>query len=430
VKDVALLARDAIVGSPQRAAVAVAGHVAALGLVAAGPSASHLKLEQARRDRLGASYQFTAGLGNEMALVGRFSSLPGFAFTSGLLGVEEAVIADPPLPNGLANRVRLAAPGASVVEVELLPVEIRGDAVVSRVTQRRAAAGSPELLVALGLQSFSDDLAAGRALALDPSAVVDGDVTLDRQGTFPATTVQDRALPRYLPAVLIPPDVADAIWEDFAWKGDIRHSSLLVIGRDRAMDPDEVTTIARAVNSATDNDGYDEPLTAVPGGRPIAGALEQGRLDESYAVVLESTADVRVAVFVSLVVALVALAVALRLAELTELTGRSDDELLDVLGAPAALLRRSAATQALVLAALAVPLGTAVGVLASRIGLAAYNGSSAVGPGGLPPIPFVVPGELVAGAVVVPLVATVVAWGLARRRRAPDLQAMADGLAW
>jgi hypothetical protein len=430
-----LLAPAAAVGTVAAFLVAVEA-VAGLGLA---------DREEARRQQLTDTYRFTAGLDDETALIGRIPSGPGALYLGDgtvymgdgtVLAVEGGPGVGAPLPSAMADRVRAAAPGAVVAEVVEVPAGIAGDPVVSRRVPRRVAVASPELLRALDLGELASDLAAGRALALDPSAVREGRVRFNGEDrSMPATVVQDRAVPQYLPAVLVPDEAVAAIATEIAVDSDGRPDpgrtagpTQLIVGQDHALSNREMTDIRKAVHGTVDDVPGDNPLIEVmPGDRPIAGVFDQGRLDESYSLVLDSIADVRLAVSVTLVVALVALGVALRLADLT---GRSDDELLDVLGAPAPLLRRASATQALVLAALAVPLGTAVGILACRIGLAAYNGSSAVGPGALPPIPFVVPSELIVGAIVVPLAATALAWALAYRRRAPDLQAMADGLAW
>jgi hypothetical protein len=298
------------------------------------------------------------------------------------------------------------------------------------------AVASPGLLRALDLEELAGDLAAGRALALDPSAVLDGHVRFNGgSASLVATVVQSRAVPQYLPAVLVPADAVAGLELEVSadtGRGPIEAGTAeptqVIVRQDHALSGGEMNDIRKAVYAIPDDTPGDNALIDVArGNRQVPGVFETGRLDDSYALVLDSIADVRLGVVVTLVVALVALGVALRLADLT---GRSDDELLDVLGAPAPLLRKASATQALVLAALAVPLGTTIGILACRTGLAAYNGSSAVGPGALPPIPFVVPSELIVGAVVVPLAATALAWALAHRRQAPDLQAMADGLAW
>jgi hypothetical protein len=137
-------------------------------------------------------------------------------------------------------------------------------------------------------------------------------------------------------------------------------------------------------------------------------------------VVLDSPADVRVATAVAVAVSLVALAVALRLAALT---GRSDDDLLDVIGAPAATRRRAAVVQALVLGLLTVPLGVGVGVAAARVGIRGYNVHGRFTDGvELPPIPLTVPGALLVGAAVVPLAAALATSLAARRRRPVDVQ--------
>jgi hypothetical protein len=392
----------------------------------------------ARRQRLTDTYEFTAGLDDRTAMIGRIPTGDDAVYLGDgtFISTEGLTDGTAPLPTGLADRVRAAVPGAVVAEVVDVQAVLAGDPIVSRRMPRRVAVASPGLLRALDLDEFAGDLASGRALALDPSAVLDGHVRLNGGArSLPATIVQDRAIPQYLPAVLVPADAVHGIELDISattGRGPVEEGvaqpTQLIVGRDQALSGGEMNDIRRAVYGAPDDaSGTNAVIEVARGDRQVPGVFETGRLDESYSLVLDSIADVRLGVIVTLVVALVALGVALRLADLT---GRSDDELLDVLGAPAPVLRRASAVQALVLAALAVPLGTAVGILACQIGLAAYNGSSAVGPDALPPIPFVVPSELIAGAALVPLAATILAWASAHRRHIPDLQAMADGLAW
>jgi hypothetical protein len=298
-------------------------------------------------------------------------------------------------------------------------------------------------LAALGLQRFAPDLAAGRALALDPSAVVDDRVVLDAVPSaapgwhqeLPAVVVQHRVVPQYLPAVLLPRPVVGRLWATVPKGNEWRAAepSMLVVGRARGFEPAEVRAVVRAVREVPDPLVDDTRLAAGPlavrlGNAEVGGILELGRLDASYSVVLDSPGDVRLAVVLAVVVSVLALAVALRLAALT---GRPDDELLDVLGADRSTLRRAAAGQALVLGLLAVPIGTLAGVIATAVGLAGYNGSGRVHDGvALPPIPFDVPGALVVGALLVPLVAAGLAWLASVRRRPLDLQDLADRLAW
>jgi hypothetical protein len=426
-----LLAPAAALGAVAALVVAVQA-VVGLGLA---------EREQARREHVGATSRLTAGLSDRDVFVGRTSGLLGFGWLGALGSVPPApgTLLNPAVPDGLARQVQAAVPGARVAEVDVLPVQVLGDPLVPSALSHRVAVGTPELLAALGLERFAADLDAGRAVALDPSAVVDGGVTLrglhqlapSWRRSVPARVVQRRVVPQYQPAVLLSAAMAIEVRSVVPVADDwqVINPAALVVGFDRAASAADLAAIETAVHAVPDTPGaVGAPLSVVSGGHRVIGALDEDRLDESYAVVLESPADVRLAVGVAVAVTLVALAVALRLAALT---GRPDDELLDMLGARPATLRRAAVDQALVLGLLAVPLGATIGVLAARVGLDAYNGSGRFADGvELPPIPVTVPASLVVGAVLVPLVAALVAGLLAGRRRPADLQSVADRLAW
>jgi putative ABC transport system permease protein len=423
-----LLAPAAALGAVAALVVAVQA-VVGLGLA---------EREQARREHVGATSRLTAGLSDRDVFVGRLSPILPFGWLAGVPAPGYLQV-DPAVPGSVADAVRAAVPSARVAPVDVLPVSVHGDPVVPSVLSRRAVVGTPELVAALGLEQFAGDLAAGRAVALDPSAVVADQVTLTSYAAvlpgwrqvLPARVVQREVVPQYQPAVLVPPALGLSVLADVppdsTWHE--ANPAALVVGRARGFSAAEVADIRRAVAGAPDTAGGSlSSLSVVAGGTRVTGAFEQDRLDESYAIVLDSPADVRLAVGVAVAVTLVALAVALRLAALT---GRPDDELLDMLGARPATLRQAAVGQALVLGLLAVPLGTTVGVLAARVGLSAYNGSGRFADGvELPPIPVTVPASLVVGALVVPLVAALVAGLLAGRRRPADLQSVADRLAW
>jgi hypothetical protein len=438
----------ALAGSGLRERRRLLAPAAALGAVAAMVVAVQAVVglglaerEQARREKLGDPDRFTAGLSDSQVYVGRVSPIVTFLWAASRGGpsLRDGLAAELGVPDGAADAVRTAVPGARVAGIEALPADVVGDPLVPSALPYRVAVGTPELVAALGLERFTADLEAGRAVALDPSVVVAGQVTLTGGPlaqpqwlqTLPARLVQRRVVPQYVPRVLVPPSVAREVDARAGVPGDAdpMPSIGLVVGRDRAFSADELAAVAAAVDRVPDPAlGGSASLGVVPGGEPVGFALETNRLDSSYAIVLDSPDDVRLAVVVAVMLTLVALAVALRLAALT---GRSDDELLDVLGARAATLRRAAVAQALVLGLLAVPLGAAVGVVAARLGLDAYNGRGRFADGvELPPIPFGVPAALVVGALVVPLAAALVAGLLAHRHRPVDPQALADRLAW
>jgi hypothetical protein len=394
--------------------------------------------EQARRERFGGPDRFTVGLGDRDVFVGRTDPLLPFL---GLGFPPDSIEPDmhPALPGEMADGIRQALPGARVAGVEALPVDPMGDPLAPRLRPYQVVVGTPDLLAALGLGRFAGDLAEGRALVLDPTAAVDGRVVLQGhpivasglERSLPARVVQRRVVPQYQPSVLVPAAVGRSVREEVGSPDGWPHvnPAALVVGGDRAFTDAELGLIEEAVRvvPATSRDPGGR-VTVLRGDHRIPGALDENRLDDSSAIVLDSPADVRLAVLVAVAVALVALAVALRLAALT---GRPDDELLEMLGARPATLRRAAVGQALVLGLLAVPLGGAVGVLAARVGLAGYNGRGRFADGvELPPIPFAVPGALVVGAVVVPVVAALVAGALALRRPPADPRSLADRLAW
>jgi hypothetical protein len=393
--------------------------------------------EQSRRERFGDGDRLTAGLSDHDVFVGRVA--PPSLF-DGLPFVEHApssATSPTGLPPEVADAVRAAVPGARVAAVEVLPVRVSGDPVQPRTQAYAVAVGTPQLLAALGLERFAGDLAAGRAVVLDPGAVVDGEVVLRGIDVavpgwsqhLPARVVQDRVVPQYQPSVLVPSPVGDSVRAAASspdgWPNV--NPAALAVGRDQPFSDADVRAIATAVHGVPAQNAGAGMLAVARGGSRVPGVLDHNRLDDSYAIVVESPADVRLAVGVAVAVTLVALAVALRLAALT---GRSDDELLDMLGARPATLRRAAVGQALVIGLLAVPLGATIGILAARVGIDSYNSSGRFADGvELPPIPVGVPLALVLGAALVPL-ATALLAALLTHPHPTDPRSLADRLAW
>jgi hypothetical protein len=350
------------------------------------------------------------------------------------------------------DAIERGVPGADVAPITTVVGVVRTDPLFPHRARPTAAVATPELVAALDLGDHAGDLAAGRALVLDPSAlsapgVADGTVRIDRprptdgpeavtDGAGPVTVdavaVQRRRLPQMLPAVLLPESVvAEPGWSTWPVE-DAGSASVLVVDLGRPARPADVAAVDRAVASVPDPGGaLDDlvPLGALGGDETVGSALAGNRLDDSVAVLVETRRDVRMAAVVAGVVAVVALAVALHLAALT---ARADDDLLELVGAGARTVRAASAGQALVLAGLAVPIGVVAGVAATRAGISAYGTSMSrlveVGES-LPPVPVVVPGELAGVAVVVPLVAALVAW-LTSRRRPLDLTTLPDRLSW
>ncbi|HEX8804522.1 MAG TPA: FtsX-like permease family protein, partial [Acidimicrobiales bacterium] len=186
----------------------------------------------------------------------------------------------------------------------------------------------------------------------------------------------------------------------------------------------EVAAVQAAVARVPDPVLGTGGVSVYRGDRPVAGILDHDRLDASATVIVGSVADLRLAGVVVAIVALVALAVALRLAVLT---GRADDDLLELVGAEERTMRLASAAQALVLAGLAVPVGVGAGVAATVAGVHRYNGGLH---GETLPVPVSVPPELLVAALAVPLMAAVLAWLAAARRPPVDPRSLADRLAW
>ncbi|HKE77229.1 MAG TPA: FtsX-like permease family protein [Acidimicrobiales bacterium] len=434
----ALLARRRRLVSPAAALGACAALVvtvnAVLGLGLA-------RREEDRRARLTARYQFTTGLGSDQLLVNADPStswlsrrLPDFVADEARSGT---------VPDGLVTRVRAAFPGAHLGRVLAVPATAVGDPTVP--APRSVGVATPELLAALGLERRAGDLVVGRALALDPTVVRGGRVELapigldpapgDAPGnvSLPAVVVQSRRVPRDLPAVLLAPDVAATWWRATGAVGPERAGRLadgLVVGlpgRARRADLNRLLALVHATPHVTPH-GVTLTLRAETGDAPVVNLFADGRLDGSGAVAVQTPTDVRVGAGLVALVSLVALFIALRLAALT---GRAEEDLLEVVGAPATVLRRVAAWQAAVLSLVAVPAGTAVGLAAVHAGIDAYNATGRRGdPFDLPPIPFVVPPVLLAVTVAVPLVAVAGAWLAAGRRPAVEPAGLADRLAW
>ena len=434
----------ALAGGALRDRRRVLAPAAALGAVAAMVVAVQAVVglglaerEQTRREQLGDASRYTVGLSDRDVYVGWDSPPVLFAGMPFLMYAPTSVASA--LPSRMADEVRAAVPGAHVADIEVLPLRIDGDPLQPTRPAYPVAVGTPELLGALGLDRFAGDLAAGRAVALDPGAVVDGHVALHGYEVvlpmwsrrLPARLVQDRVVPQYQPSVLVPPtigeDVRVAAGRPEGWPSV--NPVALAVGSDRAISADELAAIQLAVDRVPADGPGGSVLPLVDrGSSQVAGALDHDQLDNSYAIVVETPADVRLAVGVAVAVTLVALAVALRLAALT---GRPDDELLDVLGARPATLRRAAVGQALVVGLLAVPLGVAIGVSAASVGLDAYNGRGRFADGvELPPIPIAVPSALVVGALLVPLAAALLAGLVTHHRHPTDPQSLADRLAW
>jgi hypothetical protein len=300
------------------------------------------------------------------------------------------------------------------------------------------ARGTPELLAALGLEGVEAELAGGRAIALDPSTLSGGKVSLvvstddaDRRHTLPAVAVDPRRVPFHLPAVLVPPDIELAPTNPQVTTEE-GEPDALVVRLTQPASPADLATL-RSVGASGIDDAMSESFAvqAWAGHQEIREPFESGRLDDSRGVGIRRPRDVRVAVGSIAVIATIGLLVALRLAAASR---QADEDVIEMVGADRGTIRRLVALQAAVLTALATSLGRAVGIGLTRLGLARYNVRGRFGSGidgtDLPPIPAIVPPVLLAALAAVPLGAALVAWLLALRRRPPGPTVVADGLLW
>lgn len=420
------------------------GTVAALAVAVNGVLGAGLtEREQRRRQHLD-QFEFTAGLHPDDVIVGRAQT--GSLFEEALWSISEEDGDPGPyrLAAEAAERVRSAYPDAAVTTVEFLPAATVGaDPQVPGPGQRWVAAGTPELLAALDLDRYAADLDAGRAVALDPTVLREGRATIDvydylsdRTPTVSGTVVVDAvaadlaSIPLHLPALLVPPglDVPEVV--DLAPAPPLGPHALLVrlTHRATAVDAAAIAELVRPGSEPLATTYDDNGMRAWPGGERLSFPYDEGRLDAAETVTLHDPDEVRAAVLFVALVALVGLFVTLRLATVTR---RSDEDVVEALGARPRTLRRLAVLQAAVLAALATSLGLAVGIVLTRAGIATYNSHGRFeGDSELPPIPLVVPPALWVGLVAVPLVAAALAWLLALRRPAPTPAALADGLLW
>lgn len=106
---------------------------------------------------------------------------------------------------------------------------------------------------------------------------------------------------------------------------------------------------------------------------------------------------------------------------------RAEDAVLDLQGASAGLRAALGAVQALILAGSASLVAAAVGIGLTALSFTVYN---AHGRGDLPPIPLVVPTEVIVGLVLLPLVAAGLTALAVALRRGPDASTLQHDLAW
>lgn len=453
------------------------GTVAALAVAVHGVLGAGLAEREQRRHRYLDGFRFTAGLDADQVIVAP-GSLFGLEQQLAGLGVDGEPTSLPRLVDEAEARLRAGYPGAEVTGIDLLPrVTAVGDPRLPDPDGRDVAVATPELLAALGLERYAPDLAAGRAVALDPTVVrgdgtalvelpsdggssgdvgvVDGGGGGDGfgvgvtqtmvvapagddgpRGAVPAVVADLDAVPLRLPALLVPPgsglpDGDEPVLDDR--DGLAQGPNALVVRLPGAVAPGDARQMADLVRAGG---GFTStailPTTEVEawaGDAAETYPYDHGRLDDTGTVGLRRPGEVRSAVAMVGLVALLGVFVTLRLAAVTR---RSDEDVIEALGARPATLRRLAVLQATVLAALATSLGLGVGIALTRLGIGDYNRVGRFGsPDVLPPIPVVVPGALWVGLVAVPVVAGVVAWLLARAPApAPSPAELADGLLW
>ena len=301
----------------------------------------------------------------------------------------------------------------------------------------------PPDLAPLGLAGAAQDLAAGRVVILDPAlATPAGTVTVSRAGGAPATlpaapatgptggaelpgglvsraTAESLGGPIVTARVVVVPAPGRSVGAE-----TVRAAAYDVVARARGLPPLEpaglsaaeqtVVDLHAALASARDvvHLGSDRvvlassgPLNDVP---VLAGTREEGR---------------------ARLVALGALALLMTLAGVGLALGasRAEDAMLDVQGAPRVLRSTIGAIQAAVLAGSSSLLAAAVGVGLPALAFRVYNGHA-----DLPDVPLVVPAEVAALLVLLPVVAAAVTAlpGLGHPRRGRTGPLPIDDLAW
>jgi putative ABC transport system permease protein len=284
------------------------------------------------------------------------------------------------------------------------------------------AVGDQPLLRALGLDPAAGrQLAAGRALVLDPALEARGEVILEegsdgRSFSVPAVvTGVDRARSD-LPGVVLPPGVLDERGLQPTAHGTlvrvpggitppVRRQVEDRLRQAQARPPDPVTHVPPLV------------LTQIIEPGP-AEAWADGRLDAGELIPDEHAVRVFAATALVLGVAMITFALALSTVE-----RRRDDELLVVLGARAGLRRVVGGVQAAVLAVVGAAVAVVLGTGATAFGFATYNGAHT----GPPPIPFVFPWTVALVLLIgLPVVAAGLTSVLTPTIRAVDLPRLAD----
>lgn len=414
--------------------MATAFAVAVHGILGAG-----LDEREHRRRAYLDTFEFTASTDARHVVVGRAPST--FLFEPFLWSAadEDGDIGPLRLAPDVADRVRARYPDAAVAPIFYLPGSAtQVDRVLPDPDDRWIAIGTPELLAAAGLTRYADDLAAGRAIALDPSVVRDGQATIELLDLYqygsprvsdtiglPVVVADLPSVPLQLPGVLVPPNVDVPSSADPDNPTPLGPHSLLV-RLSRPATTADATALADLVTPGSEpglsgSSDYGR-IEATTGATELTYPYDNGQLDAAASVGLREPGEVRVAVGLVALVALLGLFVTLRLATVTH---RADEQVVESLGAHSSTLRRVAVVQATVATALAISVGFALGIVLTRLGIADYNSGT-----DLPPIPIIVPPVLWVGLVAVPLLSGLIAWLLAWRRPTLSPAGLADGLLW
>ena len=299
----------------------------------------------------------------------------------------------------------------------------------------------PDALGALGLGRATDDLAAGRLVVLrgtaastvsppsyEPDALV-------MPGTLPTEAVSaDIRTPALLPAALVSPAVAEASGLP------VRPARVVVtpdptrpLGREELRSiAQEVVGSSRAGPPAEDADGIMTFIDLLErdqgvrlGDEVMVTERAAGPLNEVpvFARTAEQARDRMVPL------AILALLVTVGGVVLVLGTTRAEDAVLELQGAERSTRARLSAVQAGLLAGSSSALAALAGIGLPALAFSTYNGS---GRGSLPPIPLVVPWEVPALLVALPLASAVLAGAVVWLRRPPGAAGLSleDELAW
>lgn len=293
------------------------------------------------------------------------------------------------------------------------------------------AVATPELLAVLDASSFGPFIDGGGALALNRTRLDRGRVSIAvsriyrdaapvRRLRLAARALKPRRVAVGLPAALVSAATIRRLTSDIP-------QPLLVVGRAPTF-------------SSADRAGLQSRLDAVASGPGSFGLhsdialgsdpFDLGLLDRTDAPSVSLVRDEPSLLGVlgaGLGGYLLVVAVTTRFVALSR---RREDEVFEVLGAPAGVVPRIAAVQAGVVATVGVLVGAAIGFGATLTGLYQYNHNTRLDAQTVfPAIPVYVPPLLLIGLVLMPLVSAAVAALMARWRPALDPTLLGERLA-